>query len=116
MTNTFILNGPDKNEDIIKSIEFGLYCKAMGGGSVDPMTGAFNFAVQEGYLIRNGEVCEPVRGASLIGTGSQILQDIDMVGQNLGRGQGMCGSASGSIPTDVGQPLIRVSKITVGGR
>ena len=116
MTNTFIDNGPDKNEDIIASIEFGLYAKEMGGGSVNPLTGAFNFSVREGYMIRNGKICEPVRGASLIGTGSQILQDIDMVGQNLATGQGVCGSASGSVPTDVGQPLIRVKKITVGGR
>ena len=116
MTNTFIDNGPDKNEDIIASIEYGLYAKSMGGGSVNPLTGAFNFAVTEGYIVRNGKICEAVRGASLIGTGSEILQDIDMVGQNLATGQGMCGSSSGSVPTDVGQPLIRVSKITVGGR
>ena len=116
MTNTFIDNGPDKNEDIIASIEYGLYAKSMGGGSVNPLTGDFNFAVNEGYMIRNGKICEAVRGASLIGTGSQILQDIDMVGQNLATGQGMCGSSSGSVPTDVGQPLIRVSNITVGGR
>ena len=116
MTNTYIDNGPDRNEDIIASIEYGLYAKEMGGGSVNPATGAFNFAVREGYIIRNGKICEPVRGASLIGTGSEILQNIDMVGQNLDRGQGMCGSSSGSIPTDVGQPLIRVSRITVGGR
>ena len=116
MTNTFIDNGPDKNEDIIASIEYGLYAKEMGGGSVNPLTGAFNFSVKEGYIVRNGKICEPVRGASLIGTGSQILQDIDMVGQNLATGQGVCGSSSGSVPTDVGQPLIRVSKITVGGR
>lgn len=116
MTNTFIENGPDRNEDIIASIEYGLYAKAMGGGSVHPLTGAFNFAVSEGYIVRNGKICEAVRGASLIGTGSEILQNIDMVGQNLDRGQGMCGSASGSVPTDVGQPLIRVSSITVGGR
>ncbi len=116
MTNTYIDNGPDKNEDIIASIEYGLYAKEMGGGSVNPLTGAFNFAVREGYIVRNGKICEPVRGASLIGTGSQILQDIDMVGQNLERAQGMCGSVSGSVPTDVGQPLIRVKKITVGGR
>jgi TldD protein len=116
MTNTFIDNGPDKNEDIIASIEYGLYAKKMGGGSVDPLTGAFNFAVSEGYIIRNGQICEAVRGASLIGTGSEILQNIDMVGQNLATGQGMCGAGSGSIPTDVGQPLIRVSTITVGGR
>ena len=116
MTNTFIDNGPDKNEDIIASIEYGLYAKEMGGGSVNPLTGAFNFSVKEGYIVRNGKICEAVRGASLIGTGSQILQDIDMVGQNLATGQGVCGSSSGSVPTDVGQPLIRVSKITVGGR
>ncbi len=116
MTNTFIDNGPDKNEDIIASIEYGLYAKSMGGGSVNPLTGDFNFAVNEGYIVRNGKICEAVRGASLIGNGSQILQDIDMVGQNLDTAQGMCGSSSGSVPTDVGQPLIRVSKITVGGR
>ena len=116
MTNTFIANGEDRNEDIIASMENGLYCRKMGGGSVNPLTGAFNFAVTEGYLVRNGKICEPVRGASLIGTGSEILQNIDMVGQNLERAQGMCGSASGSVPTDVGQPLIRVSNITVGGR
>ena len=116
MTNTFIDNGPDRNEDIIRSIEYGLYAKKMGGGSVNPLTGDFNFAVSEGYIVRNGEICEPVRGASLIGNGSQILMDIDMVGQNLATGQGMCGSVSGSVPTDVGQPLIRVSSITVGGR
>ncbi len=116
MTNTFIDNGSDKNEDIIASIEYGLYAKEMGGGSVNPLTGDFNFSVREGYIVRNGKICEPVRGASLIGRGSQILQDIDMVGQNLERGQGMCGSSSGSVPTDVGQPLIRVGKITVGGR
>ena len=116
MTNTFIDNGPDKNEDIIASIENGLYCKKMGGGSVNPLTGAFNFSVAEGYLVRNGKICEAVRGASLVGTGSEILQNIDMVGQNLDRAQGMCGSSSGSVPTDVGQPLIRVSSITVGGR
>ncbi len=116
MTNTFIDNGPDKNEDIIASMEYGLYAKEMGGGSVNPLTGDFNFAVREGYIVRGGKICEAVRGASLIGKGSQILMDIDMVGQNLECGQGMCGSSSGSVPTDVGQPLIRVKKITVGGR
>ncbi|MBQ6074931.1 MAG: TldD/PmbA family protein [Lachnospiraceae bacterium] len=116
MTNTFILDGEDRNEDIIASVEYGLYAKDMGGGSVNPATGGFNFAVKEGYMIRNGKIAEPVRGASLVGTGSEILMKIDMVGQNLRRAQGMCGSSSGSIPTDVGQPMIRVSSITVGGR
>ena len=116
MSNTFIAPGQDKNEDIISSIEYGLYCKEMGGGSVNPVTGEFNFAVNEGYLIRNGRICEPVRGASLVGKGSDVIQKIDMVGSDLDCGQGMCGSSSGSIPTNVGQPLIRVSSITVGGR
>ena len=116
MTNTFIAPGEDRNEDIIASIEYGLYAKKMGGGSVNPISGAFNFAVSEAYIIRNGKICEPVRAASLIGTGSEILQNIDMVGTDMETGQGMCGSASGSIPTDVGQPLIRVREITVGGR
>ncbi len=116
MTNTYIAAGEDRDEDIISSIEYGLYAKEMGGGSVNPVTGEFNFAVREGYLIRNGKICEPVRGASLVGKGSEIIQKIDMVGKNVARGQGMCGASSGSIPTDVGQPLIRVSSITVGGR
>lgn len=116
MTNTFIAAGQDEDKDIIESIEYGLYAKKMGGGSVNPVTGQFNFAVSEGYIVRNGKICEPVRGASLIGKGSDILMNIDMVGKNLKRGQGMCGASSGIIPTDVGQPLIRVSSITVGGR
>ena len=116
MTNTYIAPGQDKDADIIASIAYGLYAKEMGGGSVNPITGEFNFAVNEGYLIRNGKICEPVRGASLVGKGSETIQNIDMVGANLDMGQGMCGSSSGSVPTNVGQPLIRVSSITVGGR
>lgn len=116
MTNTYIANGEDSPEEIIKSIKDGLYAKKMGGGSVNPVTGEFNFAVSEGYIVKNGEIQEPVRGASLIGKGSEILMNIDMVGNNMTQGQGMCGSSSGSIPTNVGQPMIRVSEITVGGR
>ena len=116
MTNTFIAPGNDKNEDIIASMEYGLYAKEMGGGSVNPVTGEFNFSVNEGYIVRNGVICEPVRGASLVGKGSEIIQNIDMVGTVLDMGQGMCGSSSGSVPTNVGQPMIRVSSITVGGR
>ena len=116
MTNTYIANGEDKNEDIIASIEYGLYAASMGGGSVNPTTGEFNFAVNEGYIVRNGEICEPVRGASLVGKGSDCIMNIDMVGNDMEMAQGMCGSSSGSVPTNVGQPLIRVSSITVGGR
>ncbi|NDO46442.1 TldD/PmbA family protein [Clostridium sp. MD294] len=116
MTNTYIAAGNTKPADIISDTEYGLYAKCMGGGSVDPATGVFNFAVLEGYMIRNGKIAEPVRGATLIGKGDEILLRIDRVGNNLKSAQGMCGSISGSIPTNVGQPMIRVSEITVGGR
>lgn len=115
MSNTFILPGNDKFEDMFKGIKKGLYAKKMGGGSVNPQTGDFNFAVNEGYLIEDGKITTPVKGASLIGNGRDILKNIDMVSDNLERSQGMCGSSSGSIPTDVGQPAIRVTSITVGG-
>lgn len=116
MTNTYIAPGKSTTKEIISSTEYGLYAKTMGGGSVNPATGDFNFAVLEGYLVKNGKIAEPVRGATLIGTGLDVLKDIDMVGDNLAHGQGMCGSASGSIPTWVGQPMIRVQNVTVGGR
>ncbi len=116
MTNTFICDGQSSFDDIIRQTEYGLFAKYMGGGSVNPATGEFNFAVTEGYLIENGQITQPVRGATLIGRGADVLQKIDLVSNNLSRGQGMCGSISGSIPTDVGQPTVRVSQLTVGGR
>ena len=116
MSNTYIAPGQDNPQDIIKNTSYGLYAKSMGGGSVDPASGEFNFAVQEGYLVRNGEIAEPVRGATLIGKGADILMKIDRVGNNMTMSQGMCGSISGSIPANVGQPMIRVSQMTVGGR
>ncbi|MDR1913502.1 MAG: TldD/PmbA family protein [Clostridiales bacterium] len=116
MTNTYIANGADKLDDIISDTEYGLYAKKMGGGSVQPATGEFNFAVTEAYLIREGKIAEPVRGATLIGKGSEVLMNIDRVSDNLAHGQGICGALSGSIPTNVGQPTIRVKELTVGGR
>lgn len=116
MTNTYIANGNDSLEEMIKEISFGLYAKSMGGGSVDPSTGEFNFSVNEAYIIRDGKIEKPVKGATLIGTGAETLMHIDRVADNLKRAQGMCGSSSGSIPTDVGQPAIRVSSMTVGGK
>ena len=80
------------------------------------MTGEFNFAVSEGYLIRDGKIDRPVRGAMLIGRGAEVLQKIDRVGKKMWMAQGMCGASSGSVPTNVGQPMIRVTDITVGGR
>jgi TldD protein len=116
MTNTFFTAGKDTQEDIIGSTEYGLYAKKMGGGSVNPATAEFNFAVTEGYLIRNGKIAEPVRGATLIGKGSEVLMNIDRISDNFAMEQGMCGSESGSVPTNVGQPMIRVKELVVGGR
>ena len=116
MRNTFIAPGNDENDEIIATAGDALYAKKMGGGSVNPATGEFNFAVMEGYLIRGGKIDRPVRGATLVGKGSEILKKIDRVGKDMKMGQGMCGSMSGSVPTNVGQPMIRVTDITVGGQ
>ncbi len=116
MTNTYIAAGSSKVEEIFANTEYGIYAKYMGGGSVDPSTGDFNFAIMEGYIVENGKITSPVRGATLIGKGIDVLTKIDMVSDNMTFGQGMCGSLSGSVPTNVGQPLLRVSEITVGGR
>lgn len=116
MSNTFILPGTNTVEEIIKSTKFGLYAKSLGGGSVNPATGEFNFAVNEGYIIKDGEIKYPVKGATLIGSGKDTLLKIDMIANDLLRAQGMCGASSGSIPADVGQPTIRVSEMIVGGR
>lgn len=116
MTNTYIAPGTDSEAEMIATMGDGLYAVAMGGGSVDPATGMFNFSVDEGYLVRDGKLQSPVRGASLIGRGGEVLLKIDRVGTDLLHGQGMCGSISGSVPTNVGQPPIRISSVTVGGR
>lgn len=116
MTNTYIAPGTDKKEEIIADTEFGLYAKYMGGGSVNPASGDFNFAVSEAYIIRNGKICEPVRGATLIGNGAEVLHNIDRISDNIALAEGMCGASSGSVPVCVGQPMLRVQNITVGGR
>ena len=101
---------------MIKDIDYGIYAKDMGGGSVDTGTGDYNFAIREAYIIRNGKVDEAVKGASLIGKGLETLSKITKVGNELKLAAGMCGSVSGSIPAAVGQPAVLVSKILVGGR
>lgn len=116
MSNTYIANGKSTPEEIIAATKLGLYAVSFNGGSVDPTTGEFNFGCSEAYIIRDGKVCEPVKGAVLVGHGSEVLQNIDMVGNDLKLAQGMCGASSGSIRTNVGQPTIRVKEITVGGR
>ena len=115
MRNTFIEPGDFTNDQIIESIDDGLYCKSMGGGSVNPGTGEFNFAVEEGYLIKNGKLDKAVKGATLIGRGEKIMKNISMVGKNIEYAAGMCGSVSGSVPVTVGQPMLKVDEILVGG-
>ncbi|MBI4082089.1 MAG: TldD/PmbA family protein [Candidatus Lambdaproteobacteria bacterium] len=116
MRNTYIGPGPNTLEEMIASIALGLYAKKMGGGSVNPATGEFNFAVQEGYAIRGGKLAEPVRGATLIGKGFEVLPRISMIGTDLELAAGMCGAASGWVPTTVGQPSLKIDSILVGGR
>ena len=101
---------------MVKSIKFGLYATKMGGGSVNPGTGEFNFSVQEGFAIRNGKISEPVRGATLIGKGFEVLPQISMISDDLELSAGMCGASSGWIPTTVGQPTLKINSILVGGR
>lgn len=115
MNNTYLEKGTDTFEDMIKDIKLGLYAKKMGGGSVSPETGDFNFACDLAYMIRDGKLAECVKSASLIGNCKDILASVEMVGDNLALGQGMCGSISGSVPVNVGMPRIKVSHILVGG-
>jgi TldD protein len=115
MRNTYIAPGEHSKDDVIGSIDKGIYCKKMGGGSVGP-TGEFNFGVSEAYLIENGKVTKPLKGATLIGEAKEIMNKISMCGNDLGLAPGFCGSVSGSIYVTVGQPHIKVDSITVGGR
>ena len=116
MSNTYIANGKNTPEEIIAATKLGLYAVGFNGGSVDPTTGEFNFGCSEAHIIRDGKIAEPVKGATLIGKGEEILLKIDMIANDLAFGQGMCGAASGSIRTNVGQPTLRISEMTVGGR
>lgn len=115
MRNTFIEPGKYKLEELLSSMGDGLYAKSMGGGSVNPGTGEFNFAVEEGYMVRNGKIEEAVKGATLIGKGEEIMKNISMVGDNLDFAAGICGSVSGGVPVTVGQPAVKVDEILVGG-
>lgn len=116
MRNTFIDAGKDSFEDMIRDVDEGLYAKKMGGGSVVPATGDYNFKVQEAYIIRKGRIEEAVKGACLIGRGIDTLGKITKVSKDLKLAVGMCGSISGMIPAAVGQPQILVSSLMVGGR
>lgn len=114
MTNTYIMEGKVDPQDIFRATKKGLYAKAFWGGVVDTASGNFTFSVRQAYLIENGKIGSPVRGATLIGNGPQALKSIDMLGNNLGFGPGTCGKGQW-VPVTAGQPTLRLSKITVGG-
>lgn len=116
MSNTYIAKGKSTRDEIIKNTKLALYAVHFNGGSVDPSTGDFNFGCSEAYIIKDGKILCPVRGATLVGNAKEILKHIDMVGDDVAFGQGMCGSSSGSIEVNVGQPTIRIDEIVVGGR
>ncbi len=115
MNNTYLAPGTDKIEDMIKSIDLGLYAKTLGGGQVSTETGEFNFACDTAYMIRNGKIAECVKSASLIGNTKDILNEIEMVADDLELSAGVCGSLSGNVPVNNGQPTIKVGHILVGG-
>ncbi len=117
MTNTYMLAGGHKPEEIIASVEKGLYAVNFGGGQVDITSGKFVFSLNEAYLIENGKVTAPVKGATLIGNGPEVMTRISMVGDDLAldSGIGVCGKEGQSVPVGVGQPTLKVDEITVGG-
>lgn len=115
MTNTYVSSGQDNVQGILGSTPYGLYVVQMGGGQVDTTTGDFSFAVTESYLIRNGEIGEAVRGATLVGNGPRVMQEIDRVGTDLGWATGTCGKDNQAVPVTDALPTIRIPKITVGG-
>lgn len=115
MTNTFIASGESLSEDVLKATPKGLFVKKMGGGQVNTVTGDFVFEVQEGYIIENGKVGEPVRGATLAGNGLEVLKSIDMVGSDLGFSIGTCGKDSQGVPVSDAMPTIRIPELVVGG-
>ena len=117
MTNTFMLAGESDPQDIIKSVKRGLYAVSFGGGQVDITNGKFVFSASEAYLIEDGQITKPVKGATLIGSGPEILKQVSMVGHDLklDEGIGTCGKEGQSVPVGVGLPTIRIDEITVGG-
>jgi TldD protein len=115
MTNTYLQSGTSTVEDIIASTEYGIYCVALGGGQVDTVTGEFVFGVTEGYLIENGKITSPIRGATLIGNGLETMLNIDAVANDFDTWTGTCGKNGQGVPVSAGQPTLRVSSMTVGG-
>jgi TldD protein len=117
MTNTYMMPGPQDPGDIIASVDKGLYCRNFGGGQVDITSGKFVFSASEAYLIERGRLGAPVKGATLIGNGPDVLTRVSMVGNDLrlDDGVGTCGKEGQDVPVGVGQPTLRVDRLTVGG-
>jgi TldD protein len=117
MTNTYMLNGDKDPQEIIASVKHGLYAANFGGGQVDITSGKFVFSASEAYLIENGKVTTPVRGATLIGNGPDALTRVSLIGNDmaLDSGVGTCGKEGQSVPVGVGQPTLRIDGLTVGG-
>jgi TldD protein len=117
MTNTFMLAGDSDPQDIIRSVKKGLYAVSFGGGQVDITSGKFVFSTSEAYLIEDGKATRPVKGATLIGNGPDVLTRVSMVGNDLklDEGVGTCGKDGQSVPVGVGLPTIRIDGLTVGG-
>jgi TldD protein len=117
MTNTYMLAGDSDPEEMLASVERGLYAVNFGGGQVDITSGKFVFSTTEAYLIENGRVTAPVRGATLIGNGPDVMNRISMVGNDLAldEGVGVCGKDGQSVPVGVGQPTLKIDSVTVGG-
>ena len=117
MTNTYMLPGQHAPEEIIASVDKGLYCRNFGGGQVDITSGKFVFSASEAYLIENGRITRPVKGATLIGNGPDVMTRVSMIGNDLklDDGVGTCGKEGQEVPVGVGQPTLRVDALTVGG-
>jgi TldD protein len=117
MTNTCMLNGDRDPQEIIASVKKGLYAANFGGGQVDITSGKFVFSAAEAYLIENGRITHPVKGATLIGNGPDVLTRVSMIGNDLALdpGVGTCGKEGQSVPVGVGQPTLRIDGLTVGG-
>jgi len=117
MTNTFMLAGSDSPNDILASLDRGIYAVNFGGGQVDITSGKFVFTTSEAYYVEHGKIQYPVKGATLIGVGHEVLQKVSMIGNDLelDPGVGTCGKAGQSVPVGVGLPTLRIDELTVGG-
>jgi TldD protein len=117
MTNTYMLAGQHDPQEIIRSVKRGIYAPNFGGGQVDITNGKFVFSASEAYLIEDGRITRPVKGATLIGSGPEVLNRVSMIGNDLklDEGVGVCGKDGQSVPVGVGQPTLKIDNMTVGG-